>query len=51
MIIQEGTIVYDSGQAEYEVSEFIGNGSFGYVYKIKAIEGGETFGNSRVPSV
>ena len=43
MIIQEGTIVYDSGQAEYEVSEFIGNGSFGYVYKIKAIEGGETF--------
>lgn len=34
MIIYPGTIVYDQNQTEYEVKDFIGNGSFGDVYKI-----------------
>ncbi|KAA0229788.1 serine/threonine protein kinase [candidate division KSB1 bacterium] len=34
MIIMTGTIIYDADGNEYQVSEFIGNGSFGNVYKI-----------------
>src|SRR5947208_110149 len=35
MLITIGTSVYDGSQNEYEVVEPIGQGSFGYVFKIK----------------
>ena len=43
MNIVSGTIVYDESGSEFEVLEFIGNGSFGYVYKIEKKDTKETF--------
>jgi len=35
MIIKPDTIVYDKNKAEYKVINLVGNGAFGYVYKIE----------------
>lgn len=35
MIIQPNSLVYDSENSEYKVVEPLGNGAFGYVYKIQ----------------
>jgi eukaryotic-like serine/threonine-protein kinase len=43
MIIYPGTIVYDQNKAEYEVKDFLGNGSFGDVYKINKRDNNEVF--------
>ncbi len=37
MLIIPGTFVYDEAKNEYIVEEFIGNGAFGNVYKIKRV--------------
>jgi len=37
MIIMIGTPVYDADDNEYQVSDFVGNGSFGNVYRIRRI--------------
>ena len=43
MIILPGSTVFDGRGIEYQVVEFIGNGSFGNVYKIKNIINQEIF--------
>lgn len=43
MIIMIGTTIYDHIGNEYRVTEFVGNGSFGYVYKIARKSDGEVF--------
>ena len=40
MNIVSGSVVYDANSDEYEVLEFLGNGSFGGVYKLKKKDGG-----------
>lgn len=49
MIITLGTKVYDEHENEYEVNEFIGNGSFGYVYKICSTSNGEILALKTLP--
>jgi len=43
MIIYPGSSIYDENQLEYEVKKFIGNGSFGDVYKITKKDSNEIF--------
>lgn len=50
MVIKEGNIIYDGNNKEYEVTEFIGNGSFGNVYKIVSKDNKETYALKTLPS-
>lgn len=46
--ITVGVRIFDENN-EYEVEEFIGNGSFGYVFKIKRISDNEIFAVKTIP--
>jgi len=49
-VITPGTIVYDDGKEEYEVEEMIGNGSFGFVYRILKKSDGCTYALKTLPT-
>lgn len=50
MIIQPNSLVYDSGNDEYKVIEALGNGAFGYVYKIQKQSDDSTWALKTLPS-
>lgn len=50
MIIIPGTFVFDGNKNEYIVEEFIGNGAFGNVYKIKRISDDTIFALKTIAS-
>lgn len=50
MVITPGDIIFGPKQTEYEVLEFIDNGSFGFVYKIKERNGALVFALKTIPA-
>src|SRR5947208_3594061 len=51
MLITIGTTVYDGSKNEYEVVEPIGQGSFGYVFKIKHKKDGTFYALKTLPAL
>lgn len=50
MIIQPGSIIYDGDKSSYKVVEAIGNGSFGFVYKIEKESDKSTWALKTLPA-
>jgi len=51
MLITIGTTVYDGSKNEYEVVEGIGQGAFGYVYKIREKKNGTFYALKTLPAL
>lgn len=50
MIIMPGVTVFGPDGAEYEVVEYVGNGSFGEVHKVKQRNGDQLLAMKTVPT-
>lgn len=50
MVITSGTLVYDSNKDEYKVLDFVGNGNFGYVYRIEKSINNQIFALKTLPT-
>ncbi len=50
MLLMPGKVIYDGNKEEYVVEDFLGNGAFGYVFKIKLIKDNSFWALKTIPS-